>query len=443
MAQLIYAIAASLLHSLYTYLYFKRYAIRLKTSKYAYVFMILFTIIGLIPLYNNINLGSYFYILRAITIFTANFIMLLFIFKTECITKVYIMLNYYIYIFIGFIFYSSILLDMNYISISLDTVNYNNYYELSYLFSYMTVICIALFLGRKKFLSKAFYVIKSKRTLSLLVSIQLIFVGNLMFILKNILFDEYYEWINNIVMINSFSLYVTYLAIYLLVIHVNYLTTYKFSSKMLDRQLQIQIEHYKSYESHLHSILKFKHDYQNLINSLALINKDIDSELIKNVIDETNEELFFINSTYTRYSDNYILDALLNYYVPKLEQLGISSFSDFQLPFKGKLSEYDTIKLFTNIFDNIITALLELNKDQRYLEISTKLIEGYQSIIFKNASLNKYNIYSTTKKDKILHGHGLDIIQEVIDKNIGFLNINFEEVDHNIYFILKITLPTQ
>lgn len=436
--QYIYFAASVILNIIYSCAYLIRYTKKLEVKKAFKTKVVLFIIFSCIPLYNNDFVEGY-YEFRALLVLFINFLLIASIFKGSLTTKLYLYLNYYIYVYIGFMFYSSLILRINQLPMNIVSVNLGRYYEASYFLSYLTALIIFYILNKKYNKKKVYLILKNKKILSLMILIQAIFIINsTLYVLDNQ--SVFNESLSSIVTMIIFSFYLAYLIIYILVINVSYLSTYKLLSKVLEGQLELQIDHYRSYDEHMKSIFKFKHDYQKILNALMIINQKAENPQITNVINSSFEEMQSIDEIYKKYSDNFLVDALLNHYAAKLKLLDVSLSDDFKLPIRFQLNEYETIKLFSNILENIVEALTEVPINKRELSIQTSLIEGYQVIIFKNSTSTKYKVFTTKKADRIKHGYGLHIIQEIIDNNNGFISLKYEEENNTRYFVLKMAL---
>lgn len=168
-----------------------------------------------------------------------------------------------------------------------------------------------------------------------------------------------------------------------------------------------------------------------------------DYRAANNVIGDALLTLKHNTLSYYKYSNNIILDALLNDYAQRFERIGakFSARSYIEIP---NLNELDLIRLFNNILENAYEALLKHHiVSERTIEINTTIINDYVKISFKNTMSDKEtNTMITSKNDKLNHGFGLVIINEIIAKYNGFSNVYTSSFAENqTYYNLEIFFP--
>ena len=106
-------------------------------------------------------------------------------------------------------------------------------------------------------------------------------------------------------------------------------------------------------------------------------------------------------------------------------------------------NENEIISLFTNIFDNAIEALLNIeDKNKRYINLIIKNKANFLYIEESNPTINDVSIVNnsilTTKlENKSNHGYGTKSIALTIKKHNG--KVKFEKIDDHFY--LKIIVP--
>ena len=105
----------------------------------------------------------------------------------------------------------------------------------------------------------------------------------------------------------------------------------------------------------------------------------------------------------------------------------------------------DISSIFSNLIDNAIEACNKINENNinKYITIKSTFIKGYYVVRCENSKSNeliiKNNKILTSKKDKFLHGIGLESIKSSIKKYNGELKIK----DSESKFIATIHIPVE
>lgn len=106
------------------------------------------------------------------------------------------------------------------------------------------------------------------------------------------------------------------------------------------------------------------------------------------------------------------------------------------------MKEIHLIKLFYNILENVYEALrLVPSVNDRLFNIKTSLVNNYIKIEFVNTMIEKDYQGITSKEDKISHGFGIQIIDEIINTYNGFSNRFSLEENNNLYYHFELFLP--
>jgi len=118
------------------------------------------------------------------------------------------------------------------------------------------------------------------------------------------------------------------------------------------------------------------------------------------------------------YSDNVILDAILQDAANSCEEKGIRFSAVAHLP-DNIMTELDIVRVFSNILDNAIEACNKLSGADRFIEITSDSNGDWINIEISNSFNGELKMVNdmpeTTKEDKDLHGLGLRTVTEVIE----------------------------
>ena len=432
-------IYALILSSIFAFMYIKIYKRYFDFRKYSYFGILLFLFSIYIQfIYSvlfDLNIG---YI--ALLSFITYPLSISLIYKTSFFNTTFLALNAIIKIYIGFVFFSTVYAITSNVQYSVDWISNNNYYHLaqghSYFLSIGSLLIVDNFLIKNKL--KVFF--QLKRNLLLIIFIQIILLTNMIWISVTD-YNIPYIWYNNVLLLLSLSVDIIYFLLRLFTASSSYYSAFKSHSETLKKQLSIQLEHYKLYEKQMQDFLKFKHDYDKVLNGISNLLVIRDYESIEKILLDSGNELSSLSLNYIKFSNNLILDALLNNYYSRFSQINakFSSFAYINMP---NMSEIKLIKLFYNILENSYEALQNVSPNKRIMTIDSEVVENYIKISFVN-SFVKVNLNSnkTSKTDTINHGYGLTIINEIVTEYDGFINKYITTENDVDLYNLEIFLP--
>src|SRR5690606_29378885 len=141
----------------------------------------------------------------------------------------------------------------------------------------------------------------------------------------------------------------------------------------------------KSYEAQTQELLRFKHDYDKVLKSIASLIDNHDYDAIKGIVKDSNAELDNIQVRYKKYSNNLIVDALLNDYQKRFSSIGVVFDSLVYLNMNDAMTDINLIKLFYNILENAYESLTYVdNPDVRLFKIESTRVDAYMKISFMN-----------------------------------------------------------
>ena len=220
---------------------------------------------------------------------------------------------------------------------------------------------------------------------------------------------------------------------------------YIFLKNEVDRQIELErantlYKHaeelhivYQQLNNERRKLAAENHEFRNLVSSwkTLLENKEY-NKLNKMFYDICSEMSSHINVIST---GNTTIDSVLNTKYYEAIDKGISF--EFILDDLSEITidDADLIILMSNIYNNAIEACEKVLCDNNSgrVEISTKCITKLNKLFFtvRNSYDGQINYdMSTTKKDKTLHGYGINAIKSVIAKYNGNY---YTEMDGNVF----------
>lgn len=182
---------------------------------------------------------------------------------------------------------------------------------------------------------------------------------------------------------------------------------------------------------------RFRHDTKNLLLVLRSLIAEEKYEQAVEYIDKMQKTM---DSTKSKTFDtgNFIADALLESKAKTAAQSKITMTVDGYIP-ASKIEDVDLVILISNLLDNAIEAVRQVDGDRR-IEIQSILKKNIWILLVKNSCMNEVvireNRIETTKDKKESHGFGLANIERVTKKYNGNLQLSCE----NKVFTARATL---
>lgn len=202
--------------------------------------------------------------------------------------------------------------------------------------------------------------------------------------------------------------------------------------KLIESERKLKDMHIKYYQAQLEreeDTRKYRHDLSKHLVCLRELAYNNNITMIYDYIEKMQDQMCFIQRK-SYYVGNEILDAILNYYLPMLEE-------EIEIHITGNCNEnvaidnVDLCTIFSNLVQNSVEELSNRSDTKKYLYIFIQSGKEYFSIEIRN-SISSENqnrtdkIFSTIKKDKKNHGFGLKNVKDTAEKNKAIFDIKRE-----------------
>lgn len=223
----------------------------------------------------------------------------------------------------------------------------------------------------------------------------------------------------------------------------------KRSNEYSDLQLLLQreqdiSEYYKALIAETESKNRFIHDIKKHLQSISILNQNGEAEKINDYINT------LINSselqTSVRLCNHELLNAIFCRYLMQCRNDNIEFQADIRKDTCTFLTETDMTSLFCNLLDNALEAARYIPGSFIELAIHQQPQTAFTIITLVNSCLK--NPFSgtgkhlkTTKENKALHGHGLKIIERVINRYQGNMDYYYSEENHEFHVIIALKDP--
>ena len=189
--------------------------------------------------------------------------------------------------------------------------------------------------------------------------------------------------------------------------------------------LRLQEQHKNQYIENANlqydTIKKIHHDLKGQMLAIHKLISDNNIEAAEELLSKNTKTIEAIETFGT--TNNVIVNAIINSKLTSASAMGIHVSFLSVYEFNG-IDDLDLCNLLSNMLDNSITAVLEIQERiEKNIAVSISLEDDVYTFIVKNtiseSVLSKNSLLKTTKKDKENHGYGIQIIKDIAEKYDG------------------------
>lgn len=212
----------------------------------------------------------------------------------------------------------------------------------------------------------------------------------------------------------------------------------KLENEIMKEKIESQYRHYLEIQKSQMKVRKIYHDLNNHL--LCIENMKYNSRNSNEYIENLKAELK--GSYCIKGSGNMILDIIIKEKMNICNDNNINFFYDINFSKCNFIEMIDVCSIFSNLLDNAIEASNKIdNVEKRNIRIIGNIVNSFFVIKCENYKLNKItkkkNKLVSDKKDKFLHGIGIESIKNSLQKYNG--NLVIDTLDNN--FIVHIYIP--
>lgn len=180
-----------------------------------------------------------------------------------------------------------------------------------------------------------------------------------------------------------------------------------------------------------------RHDFLKHISMISHLNDHNQPEEIKTYLEEIQTHIAsehkYVNS------GNFVIDSILNYKIQEGLSEKIKISHHIKVPAELILSIYDLNVVLTNLLDNSILAVRDM--DDKRIDIDITYQKGGLRIYIRNpyreVKKNSVGEYLTTKADAGMHGYGLKNVRKLVESRGGIMSVK----DENQVFEVVVFIP--
>ncbi|WP_240915988.1 sensor histidine kinase [Erysipelothrix sp. HDW6C] len=214
---------------------------------------------------------------------------------------------------------------------------------------------------------------------------------------------------------------------------------YEKQTVALQKQLDLQVSHYKSYQKYTESFREFKHDYKKMLSNINALLRNNEYQKAIRLLDDMGVHLTKGVAAHREYSNDVFLDAILQAFANQCESNHIN--------FKGivywnesiQVEELKVVRIFNNLLENAFDAVMLLPEGQRSIAMRSNLRDHWLDVEI----INSYNgelkdgFASTKSQSKQSRGLGVKIVNETMADIGGIVNWNPE----TSFFKVRLSFP--
>lgn len=194
-----------------------------------------------------------------------------------------------------------------------------------------------------------------------------------------------------------------------------------------EAHIKNQVSHYSELYAQQESLKKFKHDSKNFYTSLLSILETLTvQDAMKYIKDKIKLDVYENN---TINSGHPVIDAIIHSKNIYAQKHGASINTNIKITTSIFIDELELGVLIGSALDNAIEAIQSIESDvSKIINLNIFSVGDMLSIEISNPTSFNIDVKNlkTTKKDKHLHGYGLEGIEAITKKYNGNLSIECE-----------------
>nr|WP_308628148.1 GHKL domain-containing protein [uncultured Eisenbergiella sp.] len=171
------------------------------------------------------------------------------------------------------------------------------------------------------------------------------------------------------------------------------------------------------------------HDMKNHLSVLTLLIADKDFIRAKDYIGKINEPILELE--HKRYTGNKIVDIILNDKVEKAESCDICFNINTKELEEGIIQDVDWCAILANVLDNAIEASNLTKEGNKKIDLYINQNDCSTIIEVTNTHNGKVNVHNnkliSNKKNKLMHGIGMESVRSAVEKYNGILECCWEK----------------
>ena len=206
------------------------------------------------------------------------------------------------------------------------------------------------------------------------------------------------------------------------------------TNRMLEKQLNMQLSHYKALTSQFEANRRIRHDIMHHVNTIQYLLADGKQQEAAEYAGQFLEENR--SGSMLGRCENPVVDAFLYGRVEEAKKQGIDVKTDIILPVELPISNTDLVIVFGNIIDNALEACSKVEHPS--ITLDAKIDGSYLIISEENPAVPKSDDGKQRRIPELERGFGTQILDSVAEKHNGSCVSKTEDGKYSVSVILKI-----
>ena len=219
----------------------------------------------------------------------------------------------------------------------------------------------------------------------------------------------------------------------------------KNENKILRESVNKEVKNYIASSRENQKVREMYHDIKNHIICIDELYKSGNSELAGEYIQKIEGSLKKYESVRNEFNTGHIIsDSILKNKKSMCDEYGINFECKVDFSRYDFLDMADFCTILSNLLDNAIEACLHVEHSDRYIKISNSIVNNFSLLIVENSKENEIkkdgSKILTSKKDKSIHGIGIDNVRSCVEKYNGDMKIDYDESNFKVRIMIPIAV---
>ena len=214
----------------------------------------------------------------------------------------------------------------------------------------------------------------------------------------------------------------------------------KIRHSLIEQQVQLQKAHLTESQAAGKALKELRHELKNYMFYMNYLIDQGDFEKLRSFFadfyQKEHRNLYEVSG-----SENF-LDAVLQQKFTTARALGIEVDDHVLLPDGEILNNLDLCIVLSNLLDNAIEACRGLSGPS--IAIQLRQVKEYVSLVVRNSAaqdvLKNNPLLRTGKLDKELHGIGLQVIRDIVERYEGSISFESDSTAFTVMLMMKMPL---
>lgn len=204
----------------------------------------------------------------------------------------------------------------------------------------------------------------------------------------------------------------------------------------------------KKIDDYSNLLKMYNHDFKNILLNIKDSIEIGDNEKAKEIILAFDEKIQDVTNYNKKLSNNSLVNALLNRLYEECNSNNILFDSDCYIPSNISITDLELVNIFNNLSSNAFEACIKQdNNESKWISFKS-YVKDDNLIIYQNNSFNGYIKFRndrliTTKKNKKLHGIGVESIKHIVNEANGMALVKVDKENREFKFLIKIPVAME